>query len=406
MEDLTWKPLGEIQLLDKVFSIEEFPMSSKSREYRVGTVTYLHREVQDVYEVTLENGDKIKTTADHRWLARKRSGVSYGWVETKNLWVNGKNLSGANKTGIKSGSTTSVVCKIIDVVHQDFSREAGWIAGMIDADGCVCQQNIHDKDGSIRYGLRISVAQCDKYRDIQNDVKRLLEKFTDNRKTCRQNMKKWENKGSGHKQNYNMSQFMITGTNIEKIMFLQKVRPHKIRKIDIEKLGQIRTRLETKVKSIKYVGKQEIVVMETDTHTFIANGYAMHNCNRMDSSHLIGYRKNLIVKLGTDAIRGSAIAQALEPQKRMELIKRLGEQQVQARWISLLPSLGIRNAPAVDVIRPLVSIIYPRLQTTAYRAIVRRVRRCTASSTRTKNTRTTNVITIHWRYGKSKRKSG
>ena len=53
-------------------------------------------------------------------------------------------------------------------------------------------------------------------------------------------------------------------------------------------------------------------------------------CNRMDSSHLIGYRKNLIVKLGTDAISGSAIAQALEPQKRMELIKRLGEQHVQS----------------------------------------------------------------------------
>lgn len=53
-------------------------------------------------------------------------------------------------------------------------------------------------------------------------------------------------------------------------------------------------------------------------------------CNRMLGDHLIGYRKNLIIKLGTDAISSSAIAQALEPQKKLELIKKLGEQRVQA----------------------------------------------------------------------------
>jgi hypothetical protein len=50
----------------------------------------------------------------------------------------------------------------------------------------------------------------------------------------------------------------------------------------------------------------------------------------MLGDHLLGYRKNLIIKLGTDAISGSAIAQALEPQKRLALIKKLGEQKVQA----------------------------------------------------------------------------
>ena len=53
-------------------------------------------------------------------------------------------------------------------------------------------------------------------------------------------------------------------------------------------------------------------------------------CNRFHSDHILGYRKNLIIKLGTDAIKGSAIAQALEPQKRLELIRRIGERKVQA----------------------------------------------------------------------------
>lgn len=37
--------------------------------------------------------------------------------------------------------------------------------------------------------------------------------------------------------------------------------------------------------------------METDTHTYIANGYAMHNCNRFLADHLDGYRRNLIRKI-------------------------------------------------------------------------------------------------------------
>lgn len=52
-------------------------------------------------------------------------------------------------------------------------------------------------------------------------------------------------------------------------------------------------------------------------------------CNRFDSSHLVGYRKNLIVKLGTDAVRGT-IAETLEDRKRLALIKRIGEEKVEA----------------------------------------------------------------------------
>lgn len=53
-------------------------------------------------------------------------------------------------------------------------------------------------------------------------------------------------------------------------------------------------------------------------------------CNRLLSDHLIGYRKNLIIKLGEDAIKNSAIAQALEPEKKLALIKKLGEKRVEA----------------------------------------------------------------------------
>ena len=66
--------------------------------------------------------------------------------------------------------------------------------------------------------------------------------------------------------------------------FLMRVRPHKIEKVDIEKLGKLKSQYDTKVKGIKYIGKEEIVVMETDTRTFIANGYAMH---RIHTFHVL-----------------------------------------------------------------------------------------------------------------------
>ena len=53
-------------------------------------------------------------------------------------------------------------------------------------------------------------------------------------------------------------------------------------------------------------------------------------CNRFDSSHLIGYRKNLIIKFGTEAVSGSVVAASLDDRKRLELIRRIGEQKVQA----------------------------------------------------------------------------
>lgn len=329
MEDLTWKPLGDVKVMDKVFSFEEERTTAQARYWRLGTVTHVHREIQDVYEVTLENGDKVRTTAEHKWLARKRGGVAYGWVETQNLWFGGVNVRGQHKTGPHTDKTHSVVCKPIKVVHQDMSNDAGWIAGMIDADGCISQQNIHNPDGSIRYGFRIAVAQCEKYPYIAQKVRKLLEKFTDNRKMCRQFMQKWQEGDGRLSHNYNMYQYMITGTNIEKVMFLQKVRPLKMKKVDINKLGMIRSRYDSKVMSVKYVGKQEIVVMETDTHTFIANGYAMHNCNRMQGDHLLGYRKNLILKLGRKIVDRSIVAQSLPNDKKLLLIKKMGEQRVE-----------------------------------------------------------------------------
>ena len=295
--DLRWVKLGDLKEGDLIFAFdEERPNKSQARYWRKGVVTHVHREIQDVYEVRLENGDTIKTTAEHQWLARKRSRLGYDWIMTKDLYVNGYNIQGHKKTGPHTEHTSSIVCKPFKVIKHENSADSGWLAGMIDADGHITQQAIHDKDGSLRYGFRIGVDQCDKYPDIQKRIINLMEHFTNNNKPCRQSMDNCNNNTLN--RNYASWQFLVTGTNVEKLHFLMRVRPLKMSKVDIDKIGMIRSRYDSKVTGITHVGKMEIVVLETSTHTFIANGYAMHNCNRFSADHLVGYRENLIKKIG------------------------------------------------------------------------------------------------------------
>lgn len=325
--DFRWVQLGSVKVGDKLFGFDENSEHKTSRRYKVATVTSIERDYQPVFDVELENGDHVKTTADHKWLGRYGKSSLRQWIATKDLWINGVNMYGKHKTGPHTDCVTSVVCKVIQTVEQENSYEAGWIAGMIDADGHITQQNVHDKDGVHRWGFRVGVAQCEKYPKNCKEIIRLLEKITGNHKPCRQWMEK-EGRKKGIRSTCQVWQFLITGTNIEKLQFLMRVRPNKLAKVDLEKLGKLKSQYDVKVKSITPLGMQEIVVMETDTHTFIAEGYAMHNCNRFCADHLIGYRRNLVMKLGRQSFRDKHPGVTICSTESVKECQRLGEQQV------------------------------------------------------------------------------
>lgn len=195
--------LGSVKVGDKLFGFDENLEHKTSRRYKVATVTSVERDYQPVFDVELENGDHVKTTADHKWLGRYGKSSLRQWIATKDLWVNGVNMYGKHK----ADNVTSEVSKII-------------------------------------LGKLWKLKRC------------------------------------------------------------------------------------VKVKSITPLGMQEIVVMETDTHTFIAEGYAMHNCNRFSADHLIGYRRNLVMKLGRQSFRDKHPGVTICSTESVKECQRLGEQQV------------------------------------------------------------------------------
>lgn len=305
MSDLRWKMLGDVKVGETILAFDEtMDLYKTSRRYKTSMVLSVEREMQDVYEVTLANGDKIKATADHRWLARRGKTSGFQWIKTDSLWVNSRNLKGNHITGARKEDVSSTVCKPFRIIEQDLSYESGWIAGMIDADGHITQQVVHDKRNETKnHGLRIGISQSD--GEIADKSNYLLQKLSDNRVTCRADMPKTilqSTTGKEYHSKTTVRTYLITGTNVEKIEFLQKTRPVKLSKININKLGKMRSQYDTVVKSIKYIGKMEIVALETDAHTFIANGYAMHNCNSFDEGNAAGYAKGLIEKYGAGII--------------------------------------------------------------------------------------------------------
>ena len=287
--------MGELNEGDEIVGFTEKGKgkSEGRRRWQKSIVTHLHREMADVYDVELENGDHIKTTADHQWVVHSRNG--YKWAETQEMWINGYNLYGQKKTGPHTSGVSTIVCKPFLVCRREESYDAGWLAGMIDADGHIYQQNIHDPDGTIRYGFRIGIAQSETYPYICERIIRLMEHYTGNNKPCRQSMEMARGTFASKVRTW---QYLVTGTNVEKLQFLMRVHPMKTRKVDIDKIGEVRSRYDTKVKAITPIGKREIVVMETSTHTFIANGYMMHNCNRFSADHMIYYQRNLEKLIG------------------------------------------------------------------------------------------------------------
>ena len=305
MADFRWKKLDDIIIGDVLIAFDEDNKYKTARRYKTTRVLSCDRAYRDVYEVELANGDKIKTTKEHKWLARSGKTSGYQWIETQRLWINSKNLLGHRISGNKKEDVSSTICKPFLVVNQDNSHESGWISGMIDADGHITQQVVRDKrlpKDVVHYGLRIGISQSS--GEIARKANSLLRKMSHNRSTCRQEItnKIYTKDGKCYNGKGDTATYLITGTNVEKIQFLQKVRPLKLSRVDINKLGKMRSQYDTTVKSIHYVGRMEVVMLETDAHTFFANGYAMHNCNRFNEGMKGGYRQGLVKKYGEDKV--------------------------------------------------------------------------------------------------------
>ena len=269
MQDLTWKKAGDLVDGDKVVGFEEGlppgtpyrtngqwnnPLKGRGRVLKAATVTSNRIEKMESLKVTLSNGDEIITTHDHPWLAKTRADNYLKWINSENLEV---------------GYRVTKMCSPWD---KDESYEAGWLSGFIAGEGSLLRGR---KTGvsSIQFCQRPTIVQ-EQAVDCCDALSIPFFKYTpkDNWGLGRGDTDYFNTLGGKWRT------FRILG-ELEIKRLISNIKWDCEGGLYGQKVSEFTESEEVTVVSVEPCGQQEIAVLSTDTRTYIAGGYAMHNCN-------------------------------------------------------------------------------------------------------------------------------
>lgn len=229
MADLTWKPAKQLKEGEKIIAFDEEGTeledgNRKQRRYRTATVLSNSIEESELLEVKTVDGS-IKVTPDHPFLTK----VKYckGYYPSK--WVEAKDLNQGD-----------IVIYTMKPWDKEDSFEAGWLSGLLDADGMIAA---FEK----RVLTKVFVVDRTDHNNWNDMVMARVDCMTD-------------------------------------IMrLLGMVRPLRL----IESAGEfwegrsltssIKGGSDSEVISVEKVDSGNIARLSTSTKTYIANGFAVHN---------------------------------------------------------------------------------------------------------------------------------
>ena len=240
--NLEWMPIGDVKFGDELLGVDEYPQHGLCRGVVHTKVLEVNRRYSDSYLVELNDGTSIITTAEHPWLNRRRpngavSGGNYNWYRTDKLRIGDKLL------------------RVFPVWDNNNSWDEGYIAGLLDGEGSITV------GGSSRARM---VAFAQKEGLVLNHYEDYLKR-----------------KGIRYRININSDcyQVVVRKDAAQLIGGVQPIRlKDKARALVEKRLQNPDTSIVTRITPS---GMQEVVTIKTDSHTFIAEGIATHNCGHM-----------------------------------------------------------------------------------------------------------------------------
>lgn len=247
-EDLYWRALKDIKIGDRLVGFDEnregrtATGKELARRYATAIVEKHDIDVAPLYTVLLADGTALRATAEHRWLARTPLGLD--WVTTLNL--NGLALP-----------------RLMQTWRTDESREAGWLAGLFDGEGCLSKPNTNQG------GIQLTVAQ---------NPGHVLDRIT-------QNLSNLGFVYDQHVSSRECVQTRIAGPSGTKLRLLGEIRPERlIKKFNSSMLGRLQAMNgDVPIVSITPQGNGRIVKIKTSTGTMIVEGFPQHNCHYFTS---------------------------------------------------------------------------------------------------------------------------
>jgi len=241
--DLRWRPIGELNVGDRVVGFDEEPSGFRcQRKLRPATIVNASRIKLPSYRIRLNDGREIIASENHLWLCRgkgTRGSTNQRWVKSCRL------QPGAKIRSFGKPWTT------------DESRDAGYLAGIYDGEG-----NFHGR--CARSGFRIGFGQ--KPGPVMDRVRALMADRGFNISPI-----------SIHKSG--TAYFQIGGA-YECFRFLGQIRPERLlRNVSEWYSGRAPNRGGgwPEVTSVEFLGRREVVAIETTSHTLFAEGLFSHN---------------------------------------------------------------------------------------------------------------------------------
>lgn len=253
--NLTWRQIGDLRVGEVLLGFDENTRRGKGndhhRHWRRSVVTATKRVTKPCYRLTFSDGTVVTCTDDHRWLARSTSSYEKAvWVRTDQICLEDRPRQTRHQWE---------VIKPLDVWQLDNSFDAGWLSGLLDGEGCLQRP---------RYSMRAVFTQNP--GPILTCVKALLADYGFS----------FAETTSGRTRHLTISKVA------DAFRLLGIFRPirllHKFREIvDQDRLPRVNMSASVAVVSREYVGEREVVALTTSTGTFVAEGLASHNCDRV-----------------------------------------------------------------------------------------------------------------------------
>lgn len=266
MDDLSMKPIGQVQVGDKVigFTTDTTPQiegerSSKRRLVRA-EVKSISRSVRPVVRITLDSGRVIRCTADHKWFT-------------------GRGKDGQRQRPLYApaavGSRLLRVCnpEIEQPTHSEDLRAAGWLAGFFDGEGSAVLMKKH---GHYQPSCLVSFSQgAGQNRPICDLLERELKRFDfDYGVQVRRHADP-----EGRRKNQTVHWYYLRGNDLpmyQKLLHVIRVSKWRERMVQ-GALGTAFVIGREKVVSIEPDGVEEVFGLETTTGNYVVWGLASSN---------------------------------------------------------------------------------------------------------------------------------
>lgn len=235
--DLSWKPIGELNVGDEIVGVDEFPETPRvSRSYRKAIIEKKRELKADCIKITLSDGKELVCSKNHRWLIKRPVSETYFWRKAGELSVGER------------------MCVPLSTWETETSFDAGWLSGIFDGEGTIHMgKGKHSLSFYQNKGLVL-----DRGKQILTSLN-IPYNFGD--------------------KNNGVAEYVDIDQKPYVLELLGRLKPTRLLKSKVWDGLRIcnKNKNVVRIVNIEPVGERDVVDIQVSTRAFLANGVVSHN---------------------------------------------------------------------------------------------------------------------------------